>query len=66
MEKACAAVELCSGDPCSRVGPGRAEQGPVSTAFAAGGAEMQSRGCKHHPPVPSPLRTCLLRGCGCR
>ena len=30
VEKACVIVELCSGDPCcSRVGPGRAEQGPV-------------------------------------
>lgn len=63
VEKACAAVELCSGDPCSRVGPGCAEQGPMSTVFAAGGAEMQSQGCKHRPPVlPPPLRTCPASG----
>ena len=67
VEKACVIVELCSGDPCcSRVGPGRAEQGPVSTPFAGGGTEIESgleappsRPASSEPVLPPQNSPCL-------
>lgn len=60
VEKACVIVELCSGDPCcSRVGPGRAEQGPVHALCRW--RCRDSQGWKHRPPVLPPQNSPCLR-----